>query len=125
MTIAQALYSFWSGFGVSVYEENSVPSGDFSPSFPYITYEISVGEFGSDVAMSASYWDRTNSLSGMMEKENEIFSYIGRGGVHLPCDGGVIWIKRGEPFSDFSSDSADSSIKRLYLNIVAEYQITN
>ena len=36
MTKAAAIYQFWNSFGLTAYEENSVPT---DATFPYITYQ--------------------------------------------------------------------------------------
>ena len=42
MTKAEALHSFYSSFGLTAYEENSVPD---DAEFPYITYNITTDSF--------------------------------------------------------------------------------
>lgn len=42
MTKAAALHSFFSGFGLTAYEENSVPDDAV---FPYITYSLTTDSF--------------------------------------------------------------------------------
>ena len=51
----------------------------------------------------------------------EISQRISRGGKIIPCDGGAIWLKRGQPFAQNMGDESDDLIKRKYLNITAEY----
>ena len=47
MTAAEAIYGFWSSFGVPAYEENAVPDG---AGMPYLTYRYAEGaEFAVDV----------------------------------------------------------------------------
>lgn len=121
MTKAAALFNFWSSFGLSAYEENSVPTGDDAPEFPYITYSVSTGSLGAEIALSASVWYRSPSWIEANEKAQEISKFIGLGGAVAPCDGGVIWLKRGSPFAQSMSDESDSLIKRKYLNVTAEF----
>ena len=116
----QALSSFWSSFGIPAFDENTVPSGDEKPSYPYITYDASVGNLGSFVAMSASIWDYGTSWSQITTKLGEITAKIGRGGITLPVDGGALWIKQGSPFAQRVSDSNDM-IRRIFINVEAEY----
>ena len=37
MTKAAAIYQFWNSFGLTAYEENTVPD---DAAFPYITYQL-------------------------------------------------------------------------------------
>lgn len=127
MTKAQAMYNFYSSFGLPAYEENSVPTTDEggAPEFPYITYELDTDGFGSEVALTASIWYRTSSWSEANAKAEKISEYIGRGGVTLSCDGGAIWIKRGKPFAQRMGDDSDNMIKRIYMNISVEFLTEN
>ena len=120
-TKAAALYDFWSSFGLPAYEENSVPTGDEAPFFPYITYGVITDSFGSEVALGASLWYRDASWVGINAKTEEISAAIGRDGIFLKCKNGAIWLKRGTPFAQSMSDPSDSSIKRKYLNLTAEF----
>lgn len=116
----QALHSFWSSFGIPAYDENTVPSGNFTPETPYITYEAAVSDLGHPIALSASLWYYGPSWRPVTEKALEIESEIGRGGVTQPMDNGALWIKRGNPFARRMSDPNDM-IRRIIVNIEAEY----
>ena len=54
-------------------------------------------------------------------KAEEVSQKISRGGKIIPCDGGAIWLKRGQPFAQNMGDENDDLIKRKYLNITAEF----
>lgn len=121
MTKEQALHSFWSSFGLTAYEENSVPSGENKPDLPYITYSVSTDSFGNDVALNANLWYRGTSWSTVNDKAAEISAAISSGGKLLDCNGGCIWVKRGTPFAQNMSDPMDDLIKRKYINITVEF----
>lgn len=121
MTKEAALLNFWSSFGVEAYEENTVPTGEDAPAFPYLTYSVSTGSVGEEIALSASLWYRSSSWVGANEKARQISKFIGLGGTVIPCDGGAIWLKRGTPFAQSMGDESDPLIRRKYLNITAEY----
>ena len=121
MTKAAAIYQFWSGFGLTAYEENTVPSGEDGAEFPYITYQVVTDSFGNDVALTGSVWYRSTSWKEANAKAQEISDKISRGGVTLTCDGGIIWIRRGVPFAQSMGDESDDLIKHKYLNITAEF----
>ena len=51
MTKEAALYQFWSSFGLTAYEENSVPA---QAAFPYISYEVITDSFGAQIGAGDS-----------------------------------------------------------------------
>jgi hypothetical protein len=118
LTKAAAIYSFWNGFDVVAYEENTVPS---DASFPYITYQLVTDSFDREVAATASLWYRGESWTAINAKTEEIAQHIGLGGKIIKCDGGRIWIKRGQPFAQNMGDESDDLIKRKYLNLTYEF----
>lgn len=123
MDRAEALHEFWSGFGWKAYDANTVPSSDFDPEMPRITYELAFGELDEPVMMSVSLWARSFSWREVSMKAEEIFFTIGYGGTLVPFDGGAIWLMRGSPFAQRMSDE-DDTVRRIYLNIDAEYLVT-
>ena len=118
MTKAAAIYQFWNGFGLKAYEENTVPTDAV---FPYITYQLVTDSFDREIQLTASIWYRSESWAGINAKTEEISQKISRGGKIIPCDGGAIWLKRGQPFAQSMGDESDDLIKRKYLNITAEF----
>lgn len=118
MTKAAAIYQFWNGFGITAYEENTVPT---DAAFPYITYQLVTDSFDREIPLTASIWYRSESWAGINAKTDEISQKISRGGKIIPCDGGAIWLKRGQPFAQNMGDESDDLIKRKYLNITAEF----
>ena len=118
MTKAAAIYQFWNSFGLTAYDETSVPH---DAAFPYITYQLVTDSFDSEVAATASLWYRSESWTAINAKTEEISQKISRGGKIIPCNGGAIWLKRGHPFAQSMGDESDDLIKRKYLNITAEF----
>ena len=126
MTKAAAIYQFWNSFGIKAYEENTVIDADdegnsVEPQFPYITYQLVTDSFYREVAATASLWYRGESWTAINAKTEEISAHIGLGGKIIKCDGGRIWIKRGQPFAQNMGDESDDLIKRKYLNVTIEY----
>ena len=109
MTKAAAIYQFWNSFGLTAYEENSVPD---EAQFPYITYQLVTDSFEREVPITASLWYRSESWTGINSKTEEISQTISRGGKIIPCDGGAIWLKRGQLFAQSMVDKSDDLIKR-------------
>ena len=118
MTKAAAIYQFWNSFGMTAYEENTVPTDAI---FPYITYQLVTDGFDREVPVTASLWYRSESWTGINAKTEEISQKISRGGKIISCDSGAIWLKRGQPFAQSMGDESDDLIKRKYLNITAEF----
>ena len=118
MTKAAAIYQFWNSFGLTAYEENTVPT---DAAFPYITYQLVTDSFDREIPVTASLWYRSESWTGINAKTEEISQKISRGGKIISCDGGAIWLKRGQPFAQNMRDESDDLIKRKYLNITAEF----
>ena len=118
MTKAAAIYQFWNSFGLTAYEENTVPA---DATFPYITYQLVTDSFDREIPLTASLWYRSESWTGINAKTEEISQKISRGGKIISCDGGAIWMKRGQPFAQNMGDESDNLIKRKYLNITAEF----
>lgn len=114
----QVLQSFWESFGLSAYDETLVDSD--TGKMPYITYSASVSGFDAPIALTASLWYYSMSWAAISQKADEIQNAIGEGGVNLPCTGGTVWIKQGEPFSERMSDP-DARIRRMGLNIMVEF----
>lgn len=119
MSKASALQTWFSGFGLTAYEESNVKA---SPTFPYLTYTYATGDFDSgEVPIIVNLWYRTEGNTAINAKSEEIYSRIGRGGVHVPVEGGAIWLKRGSPFSQALAEPSDANIRRRYINITAEF----
>ena len=122
MTKAAAIYQFWSSFGLTAYEENTVPT---DAAFPYVTYQLVTDSFDREVPVTASIWYRSESWTAVNAKTEEISAHIGLGGKIIKCDGGRIWIKRGQPFAQNMGDESDDLIKRKYLNLTFEIMTAN
>lgn len=122
MTPEAAIYNYLNSFGIPAYPTSSVPS---EATFPYMTYELTLGEmFESEVNLPVDVWYRGESEAAPNAKVREMFDAIGYGGVTLPVDGGMIWIKRGRPWAQaFSVEGEDEKVKRRYVNINVDYFI--
>ena len=124
MTIEQAIHNFWSSFGLTAYDENSVPD---NAKLPYITYSVNIGDITSGpVTTQASLWYRSMSWKEITEKSEEIRNYIGLGGVMIEHDDGAIWIKRGNTFAQRSAAGSseseqDSSTRRVVLTVDIDF----
>ena len=108
---AAALKTFFSGFGLPAYAEGSVPD---DVTTPYITFSLSVPEWGTKASMFARVWDRTTSNSGIIRKADEITEAIGQGKKINLVDGGylVIW-----PESPLIQIMVDGDFRSAYINL--------
>ena len=119
MTQEAAIYQFLSGFGIPAYASASVPD---QAEFPYLTYDLVLGEtMDVEINMPVNVWYRTDSEAIPNAKVREIHDAIGRSGVLVPCDDGLLWIKRGSPWAQaMTIEGEDEKVKRRYVNINIE-----
>ena len=122
MTKGDALQSFFNSIMPS-YAESSVPD---NATLPYLTYELITSSWnGGEVGLTVNMWFRTASEKEPNAAVDKLSNAIGLGGVQLPCDDGVIWLKRGSPWAQSLTDETDKTIKRRYINVTAEYLTLN
>ena len=114
---AKTWQDFMSSFGVTAYDENTVPE---DATFPRLTYEYAVSNFDSPVTISASLWYYSRKWKEITEKSEEIYDVIGDSGKLLPIEGGYLWVKRGDPFAQRMRDENDN-VRRIYINFTVEY----
>lgn len=118
----QGLHSFWSQFGLTAYDEASVPTGDDAPPFPYITYNAGIDTIGNEMILQASIWYRSSSWAQISQKADEISKYLYENEpVRIKIDNGYVWIKRGQPFAQRMRDESDDMIRRIYIVLIVEY----
>lgn len=126
MTKAAAIHSFFNSFGLEAYEETAVHTVTPAPAFPYITYElITDGDMESKTPFTVSLWYRSSSWVNANAKAEEISKAISAGGKILDFDEGHIWITRNSPFAQRMGDESDDMVKRIILNLSAEYWTEN
>lgn len=121
MTKNKALFA-WFNEIMPFYRDTAVP---LEAEYPYGTYEYVEDSYGgSQVTITVNLWFRTESEAVPDEKVAELSDKIGYSGALIPCDEGYIWLNRGSPFCQSLQDDEDSSIKRRYINIIADYLTT-
>ena len=117
----QALHSFWSSFGLTAYDENTVPDNAMiANSGKYLTYNVATAALDEPTPLFANLWYKSSSWAEITAKANKISKSIGRGGTVIPCDGGYVWVCRGTPFSQRMADDQDT-VRRIYINVMAEF----
>lgn len=120
MDKGQAIHNFWSQFGLFAYDENTVP--DNAPD-RYITYNVSMDSIGNVVNMYGNIWDiNTDSWEFVSKKAEEIAKYIeSKYPISYPINNGRLYIAKGTPFAQRMSDPGSDRVRRMYINIQAEY----
>lgn len=119
MTGASALHELMNSFGITAYEQYSVPTG---ATFPYITYSFTQGSFGDGAQpLQINLYMQTESNSAINAIGNQIGNAIGNG-VMRACDGGGFIIHKGSPFMQ-SMDDPTTAIKRRYILLSIEWII--
>ena len=120
VTPEAAIYQWMSSFGIPAYAATSTPS---DAEFPYITYDLVLGEWGgTEVNMPVNVWYRGESEAAPNAKVRQIGRALGIGGVTLPCDGGIVWLKKGSPWAQaVRVEGEDEKVKRRYVNVNVEY----
>ena len=122
MTKGAALQAFFSRF-MDAYAASAVPD---DATLPYLTYELITSAWGGgEVGLTVNMWFRTTSEKEPNAAVDKLSNAIGLGGVQIPCDDGVIWLKRGSPWAQSMTDATDKTIKRRYINVTAEYLTLN
>ena len=113
----QALNQFWNSFDVPAYDSSTVPEG---ATYPRITYDVTVNDFGTPTSLFASIWDKSTSWGRITGTTHRIDSRLSEGGQMVLFDGGALWIKKGNPFLQRMGDP-DDTIRRIIINVEVEY----
>lgn len=117
MDKTQGLDSFWQGFSLPAYDENSVPDNIEAP---YISYQVIVGDIDGPVYPSASIWYKDDSWEAIDKKVAEISEAL-EFLQPIKIDGGYIHITKGSPFAQRLAEPSDTTVKRYLINLAIEY----
>jgi hypothetical protein len=121
----QALHQFWSSFGWAARDENTVPDDAMTRyGGHYITYAVATSSLGEPIPLSASLWCKDTSWTEITAKAEEVSEALSVGGKLVQFDGGYLWLCRGVPFSQRMPDE-DDTVRRIYINLMAEYLSAN
>lgn len=119
MDKAQAIQKFWESFDIPAYDETTVPSDAV---MPYITYAVKTDSLNNVVNMYASLWYHSTSWKDISEKTEQIARYIvSMNPPSIKFTGGRLYIAKGTPFAQRMTDPDDNMIRRMYINIQAEF----
>lgn len=116
----QAQDTFWNGFGIDFYDENTVPDDAV---MPYGTYQAIDGSLDGTTIVSASIWYRGNNWNDISQKASEISEHIYTMPPAIKIDTGYMKIRLpdGTPFAQRMSDPEDSQVRRILLNVEIEF----
>ena len=119
MDKSQAIQSFWESFNIPAYDETIVPDDAV---MPYITYGVRTDSLDNVVNMYASIWYRSTSWEDISKKTEQIAKYIvEQNPPSIQFDKGRLSIAKGTPFAQRMADPNDNMIRRMYINIQAEF----
>ena len=122
MDKAQAIHNFWSGFGIHAYDENTLPSDkNNAPEMPYITYSVYEDKIENQIPLTANLWYRSTKWQEISEKLKEIEEYLYEMDRPIKIDGGYLYLFEGTPFAQRMSDPSDDMVRRIYINVTAEF----
>lgn len=118
MDKAQAIHEFWSSFDLPAYDESSVPDNAV---MPYITYNVVTDGLDSVLPLHGSLWYRTTSWESISKKAEDIAQALGENGYLIKkIDDGYVWMQKGRPFAQRMTDE-DEQVRRIYINVTAEF----
>lgn len=115
----QAQQAYWSSFGLTAYDETTVPTDAVEP---YITYEAVSGSLDGQMSVSASLWYRGNRWDQISQKAEQIQR---QGNKEIKIDGGYMKVR--VPASNFAQrmdEPNDKTVRRMLLSVEIEF-ITN
>lgn len=109
---AQALYAFFSGFGIPAYAEDTVPD---EAQLPYITFPQREPEWNAKATFYAKvYYRHQTSNLDALAKADEIVAAIGTG-VRLPVEGGCVVLWPETPL--VQAVTPDGDVRSAYINL--------
>lgn len=117
----QAQQQFWEGFGLTAYDERTVPDGAM---MPYITYEAIGGDLDAQTTISASLWYRSNSWAGISQKADQIARQIALAEKPaIKIDNGFMKVRLpdGMPFAQRMDEPNDKQVRRIVLTVEIEF----
>lgn len=110
---AAALKTFFAGFSLPAYTDDSVPD---DVALPYIAYALNVPGWTRKTSIPVRIWDRTTSNTGLIQKADQITAAIGTAEYKIPLTGGgylVIW----QPDDEQIQIMVDGDYRCAYFNL--------
>lgn len=116
----EAAFASWleSACGVRAYAEGHVPD---SAAYPFATFSLPASSWGSgQAAATVDLWSRAEGDAAANRRARSLSRALGLGGVALPCDGGGLWLTRGEPWCQALTDP-DPCVCRRRANVSVDW----
>ena len=113
----QALQNFWESFNIPAYDENSVPD---DAQMPYITYAAEISSFENVLLLTGSVWYRSTRWAEASQKVDEIARSLRSYRLEGVHENEYLFLTQGNPFAQRMKDE-DDTVKRIYINVMAEY----
>lgn len=117
----QAQQEFWSSFGLTAYDELTVPDDAV---MPYITYEAVSGNLGAKTTVSASIYYRSNSWAEISRKADYIAQRISadeRPAIRIDTGYMMVRLPDGTMHSDRMDEPVDRSVRRIRFTVELEF----
>ena len=116
MTWEEALYNFFSGFGLDAFAENAVPE---KTRFPWLTYSVSRGSFDTTTSNTVHLHHYTESEAVPNAKADEICNAVN--GAIIPYDKGKMLLFTGSPEWFSAEDGNDRYHKHRLINVMIHW----
>lgn len=113
----QGLDRFWNSFDIPAYDENTVPP---DAQMPYITYSAVTAGFEDVIPIAGYIWYRSTSWQEASQKADDIAAVIAPYRLVPLGDKQYLFLAKGSPFAQRMPDE-DDSVRRIYINLLAEY----
>lgn len=110
---AQALYEFWSSFGLPAYTEGTIPD---ELVLPYITYSLVETEPLEAGTHYAKVYYRSTSNEALLRKVDDILATIGDKGCRINCQGGYVVLRKATPTVQLMDDE-NPELRFAYINL--------
>lgn len=117
----QAQQEFWSSFGLTAYDELTVPDDAV---MPYLTYEAVSGNLGAKTQVSASIYYRSNSWAEISRKADYIAQRISadeRPAIKIDNGFMMVRIPDGTMHSDRMDEPVDRNVRRIRFTVELEF----
>ena len=112
MIAMEALYDFFSRFGIPAYAENTVPK---EAELPYLTYPQKEPEWNKQTSFYVNVYYRHNTSNReCLTKADEIIEAVGEG-VRIPFSGGLLILWPDTPMVQVMEP--ENGVRRAYINL--------
>lgn len=108
---AATLKTFFSGFDIPAYAEDSVPD---NINLPYITYPLREPEWNSQSTYFCQIWYKKKQLEKLLQKADQVVAAIGEGLIIDQTEGMIVLY----PSTPLIQILTDEDSQRAYINLI-------